>query len=607
MFIFKAKSLMKDWDGQTIFENIDLKIAMGEHIAIFGRNGTGKTSLLNVLLGRTPFDKGRLQRFVPIEKWGVLDQDPEVDSAMTAMEYVQSIDEERFQLKQQLAYLEEQLQLQKTDELWAKYSDVYDRFLQLDGYSLEAEAEKAFREVGLEPSAWQVSFNQLSGGQKTKAQFARIMMKNPEFIILDEPTNHLDTNTLRWLETWLRDFPGAVLYVSHDRYFLDQTAHAIVELTKDGCKRYPGGYTAYREQKEVERRTQETLYKKQEQKKKALIETIDRYQKWFHVAHKAAGNDHFLKARAKKNVSRFHAKEAELERLENERVEKPKDSRRADMRLNSSDFSAKTMVRLEDLTFGFGVRNLFSNLNMMINREDRIALIGPNGAGKSTLLKLIVGELTPSEGVVRTHPQSKIGYFAQELDNLDDDQTILDSLLDLPNMTQTEARTILGSFLFSKEDVFKKIGDLSMGERCRVAFLKLYFSEANILVLDEPTNFLDVDTREVVEDVLMAYPGVLLIVSHDRYFVKQIANRIISLNEGKISDYPGSFDEFEAFEKRGRVKPEEQSKENTVAQLELQLTQLLVTDGEKMTDEEQTALLNEIKDIKQKINEVKSK
>jgi ATPase subunit of ABC transporter with duplicated ATPase domains len=607
MFIFKGKGLAKDWEGQTIFENIDIEITKGDHIALFGRNGIGKTTLLNGLLGKSSFDKGTLQCFVPREKWGWLDQDPQVPSSMTAMDYVQNADEARFRLKQQLVALEQEMQHQKAEGIWEKYSDIYDRFLQMDGYSLETDAEKAFKEVGLEAGAWETPFNQLSGGQKTKVQFARIMMKNPEFIILDEPTNHLDAYTLGWLENWLRNYQGAVLYVSHDRYFLDQTAQKIIELSKDGSRIYPGGYTAYREQKEVERRTQEMLYKKQEQKKKALLEVIDRYQKWFHVAHAAAGNDHFLKARAKKNVSRFHAKEAELERLEGEMAKKPKDARNADMRLMASEFSAKTIIRIENLTFNYGEQTLFSNLNLMIHKEDRIALIGPNGAGKSTLLKLITGALYPTSGKVQCHPQTKIGYFAQELDNLDDELTILDSLLTLPNMTQTEARTILGSFLFPKEDVFKRIGDLSMGERCRVAFLKLYFSEANLLVLDEPTNFLDVDTREVVEDVLQSYPGAILVVSHDRYFVQKLANRMVKLSGGKMIDYAGSFDEFEAFERRGRLDPSEQAKENTVVQLELQLTQLLVTDGETMTTEEHADLLTKIKYLRNKINEVKSK
>ena len=606
LFIFKAKGLAKEWDGKILFQNLDLDISAGEHIALFGRNGTGKTTLLNGLLGRLPFNKGAVQRFVSLEKWGVLDQHPQVSPEWSAINFVQSADSERYKLKQQLTLLEQQMQMRKDDDIWIKYSEVYERFLNMDGYRLETDAEKALTEAGLESSVWQIPFNQLSGGQKTKAQFARIMMGNPEFILLDEPTNHLDTQTLKWLENWLRNFPGAVLYVSHDRYFLDQTAQAIIELTEEGCKRYPGGYTAYREQKEVERRTQEILYKKQQQKKKALLETINRYQKWFHAAHEAAGQDDFWRSKAKKNVSRFHAKESELERLENEMVEKPEADRRADMRLHTHEFSAKTILRIEHLSFGYGSEKLFNDLNLQINRDDRIALIGPNGSGKSTLLKLIIGHLDPESGSVRTHPMLNIGYFAQELDNLEDDQNILDSLLMLPNMTQTEARTILGSFLFSKDDVFKKIRDLSMGEKCRIAFIKLYFSKANFLMLDEPTNFLDVSTREVVEQVLEAYPGAFLIVSHDRYFIKKLANRVIKLEVGEMKDYQGSYAEYLEFEKRGFVDSKMQEKENQIAQMELHLSRLLSTSSDDLSVEEQTAILTEARKLRRQIDQMKS-
>ncbi len=417
--------------------------------------------------------------------------------------------------------LQKQLEGNSDREVVDRYNQCYERFLQLDGYELENDAERCMRQVELTPTVWSNSLNKLSGGQKTRAQLARILLQKPACVVMDEPTNHLDQETIEWLETWLQQYTGAVLFVSHDRYFLDRTAHSIYELNRDGGKRYLGGYSDYRRQKEVEKRTQETLYKKQEQKRKELLETIRRYQQWFQQAHKSAGQNDFARAQAKKNVSRFKAKEKELERLEGEQVQKPGENKRMKMRLDSQEFSAKALLRLEAIHFSYAKRPIFEQLNLSIKRGDRMAVTGRNGSGKTTLLKLLIGELRPTAGEIKMNPQTKIGYFAQELERLEQGQTILDSFLSIPGMTQTEARTLLGSFLFSRDDVFKTIGTLSMGEKCRIAFLKLYFSDANLLVLDEPTNFLDIQTREVMEEVLQSYSGAMVLVSHDRYLLEK--------------------------------------------------------------------------------------
>lgn len=599
MFIFKAKGLQKDWNGETLFENIDIELKKGEHVALFGQNGVGKTSLLNGLLARASFDSGTVQRFMPLEKWGVLEQDPVSDSGVTTFEFVQSGAKERIRLRQELEILQTQVSDANVN-LLNKYNAVYGEFLAMDGYNLDADTEKCLQEVNLAERTWQTSFSQLSGGEKTRTQLARILMQKPECIVMDEPTNHLDQATIEWLESWMQTYTGAILYVSHDRYFLDKTAHAMYELTHNASERFIGGYTAYREQKDVERRTQEALYQKQKQKQAALEQTIRNYQQWFQQAHKAAGTDDFARAKAKKNVSRFKAKEKELERLENQRVNKPRDVKELNVKLEGSGFSAKRLVHFEKVTFGYqGEKPLFSNQTMSIYRGDKLAVIGPNGTGKSTLLKLITGNLVPDGGEIRLNPQTKIGYFAQELDNLDDNKTLLDSMLELPEMTQTEARTILGCFLFSRDDVFKQIKNLSMGEKCRVAFLNLYYSHANLLVLDEPTNFLDVATKEVIEEVLEGYPGALVVVSHDRFFVGKVANRIIQLGDDQWIDYQGSYEAFI------EVSTKEKSvNETEIQELELRLTQLMVTE-EVDSVAGQEEILREIRDIKQRLARLK--
>lgn len=353
------------------------------------------------------------------------------------------------------------------------YTQIYNAFLDYDGFQLESKAESALQQVKLPASVWNDSFDKLSGGQKTRAQLARLILKK-----------------------------------------------------------------------------------------------------------------------------RFKAKEAELERLEKNKVQKPQSDKNVNLTLDGASFSARRLLQIENLSFSFkGEQMLFSGLNTSIYRGDRIGVIGPNGSGKSTLLKLIAGKLTPESGDIKLNPQTSIGYFAQELENLDEHSTILDSILELPGMTQSEARTILGCFLFPQETVFKQISSLSMGEKCRVAFILLYFSSANLLVLDEPTNFLDVDTKEVIEDVLQAYPGALIIVSHDRYLIQKTANRVLELGNGQVLDYEGNYGQFMEHKKRkANYNPDT---ENDVQELELRLTQLMSM--ETTIDEEQQSILNEIGIIQQKL------
>ncbi|GGH85063.1 ATPase subunit of ABC transporter with duplicated ATPase domains [Pullulanibacillus pueri] len=603
MYIFKADHLQKDWNGRQLFTDVNLELKEGEHLALFGRNGSGKTTLLKGLFNQLAFEKGTVHRFVPLEQWAWLEQNVSADSDLSARQMVESADRERFRLKSELEVAESRLKGDATSypDIWETYSTVYEKFLAADGYNLMNEAERALVEVRLDEVAWDVPFQQLSGGQKTKVQLARLLLHHPRCILMDEPTNHLDQESLLWLEEWVRQFKGAILFVSHDRLFLDRVADALYELSPNGVKRYTGGYSAYREQKRIEWQTQETLYKKQEKERKELQEAINRYQKWFSLAHKAAGQNDFLRSKAKKNVSRFKAKESALERLEKDQVDRPKEDKKLNLHLQDSDFSARQLLQVEHLGFSYGEVQVLSGVSLHIGRGDRIAVIGDNGSGKTTLLKLLINELKPSQGTIYRHPQLKIGYFSQELNNLHEDETLLDSLLVMPEMTQSEARTILGSFLFPQDDVFKKIKHLSMGEKCRIAFLKLYFSDANLLVLDEPTNFLDVATREVIEYALEAYPGALVVVSHDRYLVQKVANRIVHLKDQQIEDFHGNLQEYEQFLQKGHLTNDEQRKENERQQLNLQLTQLMSENQEGASVEEQELLLQKIKETKQRI------
>lgn len=614
--ILKVTDVSKEYNGKMLFEQVNIEITAGEHVALFGKNGVGKTTLLQGLLGKEEMEEGTIQRMLPLQDWGTLDQQLELETSKYTRDFVQSGMKEWFASKQRVEHIQEQMQQDSqeggaSDDLLTQYEEAYATFEDLGGYEREVSIDTCMQRVKLDKSVWNQPYEDLSGGQKTKAQLARILVAEPQFLLLDEPTNHLDAETLEWLEEWVASYAGTVLMVSHDRAFLDRVADAIIELTPQGTTRYTGGYSDYRRQKDIELQTQAALYKKQEQEKEQLLEAIRRYQQWFNTAENRAGTQtevritkSYYKARAMKNITRYHAKQKELDRLEQNRVDKPREDTKIQVQFEASSLVSNTLLRLEKVSFAYPLSpRLLEQVQFQVERNDRIAVIGSNGAGKSTLLKLMIGDLEPSSGTVKHHPQLRIGYFSQELENLDETVSILDSLLDLPNMTQTYARTILGCFLFSRDDVFKQIKDLSMGERCRVAFIKLYFSDAQMLVLDEPTNYLDIATREKMEEAFREYPGAIVIVSHDRYLVSQLANRIVQIEKGDVHVFDGSYSEYMDHKKRRDEPQVKREDADRLQLLELSLTQLMNTEEGVMDAE---TLLQQIRQVKDEINQLKS-
>lgn len=585
--IVKTKNLAKEFKGKTIFENVDFDIYEGEKLALFGVNGAGKTTLMKVLTGQLLPDRGTVERGLPLSEWGMMDQSSDSLMSLTTLAAAGKDSGGLWEMKERVRKLEKELSdpdAAEDGKVLEAYGEALERYEEHGGFQWEIDLEKTLTMLNIGQELWAVPFADLSGGQKTRVRLAALLVKRPAFLLLDEPTNHLDEDSLGWLEQWLNRYEGTVLLVSHDRTFLDHVATGICELSAEGVKKYKGGYTDYKREKDRELREQESLYKKQKLAREALEESIRNYQEWFHHAEKSANKNTetkaatpYYKAKAKKNISRYHAKQKELERLEQSSVEKPKNAPAVSMQLGDAGFAARILLRLEGVSFGYGDQRLFDNLDLLLSRGDRLAVRGVNGSGKSTLLKLILGELEPDEGAVWLHPAVSIGYFSQELEGLNEKETLLESLLRLPNMTETHARTILGCFLFSREDVFKNIGDLSMGEKCRAAFVQLYFSGANLLVLDEPTNYLDIQTREVVEEALAAYPGALVAVSHDRMLVRKLANRLLTLSpERKPELFEGTVEEEEERLKRngGAVK-EDAERENRRLALEWEVARLL--------------------------------
>lgn len=624
MTLVRLYEVSKEWNGKELFTGLNLEINEGERLAILGRNGCGKTTLLRIILGEE-YGDGRIERHIPQQEWGFMRQRSEIEAGMNVLDAVRRESGQIYEVKRKLEELEQRLSISSVanEQLLAAYTQVMEQYEQLNGYMWETEVEKVLTRLGLSAEHWNRPYHSLSGGQKTKARLAGLLVSKPKFLILDEPTNHLDEGSMRWLEEWLSAYEGTLLFVSHDRTFIDQVATGVIEFSADVLTKYKGGYSDYKIHKERELREQETIYRRQELERKALEETIRNYQQWFHKAHNSATDvevkitQSFYKAKANKNISRYHAKQKQLERLEQERVEKPREAAKLNMELEMNKLAARQLLALEEVTFSYtGNQPLLRDLRITIERGDRLAVRGPNGTGKTTLLKLMIGELEPSKGKVTRHPLLRIGYFSQELEGLPENLTLLDSLLSLPSMTQSAARTILGCFLFSRDDVFKYIGDLSMGEKCRVAFLRLYFGGANLLVLDEPTNYLDIDTQEVMENVLKQASGALVLVSHDRMLTRSLANRLCDLDVGGTATlFEGGALDWEQSSKLREQALETRESDDERLRLEMRLSELLspvsTAGKDSLTLPEHTneraAEAAEIREIQKRLRQLKDK
>ncbi|NGP45062.1 ABC-F type ribosomal protection protein [Bacillaceae bacterium SIJ1] len=599
--VMHVDRLKKEWHGRLVFKDVSFTLTKGQHVAVFGQNGVGKTTLLKALAGDIGVDEGSIFRAFAPDEWGVVQQHVHVPHTWTVFD-VASAAFPKWQAAYKALQQAEQ-DLREDTNAYDRYEVAYESFLSLGGYDQAQNIRQALLKRGLPEAIHGVSYDKVSGGQKTKTQWAQIMLKDPPLVLMDEPTNHLDHEGMNELAHWMNHFKGTILYVSHDRYFLDETAHALLELTSDGTSLYQGNYTAYKEQKAVEQRTQETQYRKEQQEKKALEESIRRYHEWFSQAHKSAGTNDFLRSKAKKNISRYHAKLSSLQKLNDEGIEKPQETETVSFQLEADTFAAKSPVRMENVSFAYGEKDIFSNVTLRIHTGDRLAILGENGSGKSTLLKILSAQLLPDEGRVAVNPQTRIGFFAQELEELNEEVTLLDHLLELPGMTQTEARTILASFLFRKDDVFKSVQALSMGEKCRLAFIRLYFSGANVLMLDEPTNYLDVPTREIVEDVLQSYQGTIVLISHDRYMVQRLATRIVALHDSGVEVYNGTFSEYK--EANERPPRSDREKEEERKRLQFAYEQLIAFD-EKMTEVDKEHHVEKIRQLKAKIDQLET-
>ena len=523
--ILSVHHISKAFLEKQVLSDVTFHLEKGDRAAIVGINGAGKSTLLKIIIGEETPDEGT----VAISReatWGYLAQTQNLTTDNTIYEELLTVKTDVVEMEQKLAAdekLMEKLTGKELEDLVTEYNDLLHRSPQENGYAYKGEITGVLRGLGFAEEEFSQKISTLSGGQKTRVALAKLLLEKPDILMLDEPTNHLDIGSIRWLETYLSNYRGTVLVVSHDRYFLDRTVTKIIEIENCRAIEFPGNYSWYAERKKALREEQRHQYLNNQAQIKHQEEVIAKLRQF----------------NREKSIKRAESREKMLNKME--RVEKPIEIR-DDMNLTFRPCirSGRDVMEVRHLSKSFDNKLLFRDISYDIHRGEHVAIIGNNGTGKSTMLKMIMGQVKPDEGAIRFGTNVHIGYYDQEHHVLHDDNTLFEEIADEhPDMNNTEIRSLLASFLFTGEDVFKYIRDLSGGEKGRVSLAKLMLSEANFLILDEPTNHLDMVSKEVLENALNHYEGTVLYVSHDRYFINHTASRILSLTKKLMLDYPG--------------------------------------------------------------------
>lgn len=557
MIMLSCNKVSKTFGVETILENISFSVNEGDKIGIVGVNGTGKTTLFKVITGILPHDRGEIFTSKNC-RLGYLEQNTNFYSEKTIYDEVVSVFSDLIGAEEELRSLEHQIaslsdkggssgdQLKKTMDIYGKK---YEEFEKNNGYAYKSEVRGTLKGLGFSDEEMDKPVNVLSGGEKTRVLLAKLLLSKPSLLLLDEPTNHLDADAIEWLEGFLRSYEETIMIISHDRYFLDQSVNRIFEMENKHLTTYNGNYTDYQKQAKINREIRLRQYENQQRDIKKQEESIERL--------KAYGRE--------KHLKRARSKEKMLDKVD--RLEKPQELRKkARFNFVLRHHSGNDVLKVQGLAKSFDDRKLFEGVDFDLYRGEKVALIGPNGVGKSTLFKIIMGDESQDHGDYKLGQGVDIAYFHQEQKSLNLENTIIDEVWDdNPHMTQTEVRNLLGAFLFEGEDVFKSIRSLSGGERARVAILKLILSRSNLLLLDEPTNHLDIDSKEVLEDALKEYEGTLLTISHDRYFLNTVVDRILVLKPDGVEEYLGNYEYYQN-------KKKQESEKSYLADMEDQIS-----------------------------------
>jgi len=512
--------------GENLLEGLSFEVQEGERVAILGRNGCGKTTLLKILTGEMDYDDGEV--FVnPHKRLGLISQIPRFPEGFAVEDVLRSAFRELLAAKKKMELLEQQMASSVTDELLREYDALVNRFQAGGGYDMDVEVDKVCNGLGITSEQRQQEFDSLSGGEKTRVNLARLLLEKTDILLLDEPTNHLDLRSVEWLEGYINAFKGTVLAISHDRFFLDRIAQRVIEIVDGHAEFYSGNYSFYIEEKQARFNLQLKQYEQEQAKLKQLGYTVERMKGW-------GINNRTLYRRA---MSIQHR----MERIK--KTEKPKTEKTMKATFGEKDFSGDVVFQMKGVEKSFGERTLFSDVELKVEGGERIAILGDNGTGKSTFIKCLLGE-EDCKGRIQFGPTVKWGYLPQIIKFNHPERTLYDTMLYEKNCTPQVARDRLGAFLFQGEDVFKTVGNLSGGEQSRLRLCMLMDEKINLLILDEPTNHLDIASREWVEAAIEEFEGVLLFVSHDRYFIEKFAERIWALEDGTIRDFKCGYSKY---------------------------------------------------------------
>ncbi|MFO3667605.1 ribosomal protection-like ABC-F family protein [Anaerococcus kampingiae] len=586
MNVISVSNLAKEYPGKEIFSGLSFNLEKGDKAGLVGINGAGKSTLFNILTGNLRADEGKI--FIPQEvKVGYLEQILSIDSHMTIYEYCLAIFDDMIRLEEEIRELEKKMSQEKDDEKLAQIMDEYtkksDLFHQKNGYAIKSELEGTLTAMGFDREDFDKEISVLSGGQKARVELAGLLLEKPDLLLLDEPTNHLDIKAINFLETFIKNYQGTVIIISHDRYFLDATVNKMMVLEYGRLTSYNGNYTSFMTQRKKDRDVYLHQYKSQQKEIERQEEIIDRL--------KNLGG-----SKRKRGISQSRSRQKLLDKME--KMEKPIELQDTmSLKFSPRIQSGMDVLKVDKLAKSFDYREIFKNISFDIYRNERAAIIGDNGVGKTTLFKIILKEEMPDAGNVKLGQSVNIGYFDQEQKSLNLENTIFDEIREAyPRLTNFEIRSYLAKFMFYDDDVFREISELSGGERARISLLKLMISDCNFILMDEPTNHLDIDSKEILEDAILDFEGTLLIISHDRYFLNKIASKILDMKNDQIDLYLGNYDYYREKLREASLTDEERQ---VVSKTQIKKERK----KEKLKKNEIKAKKNKIRDIEREMKE----
>ena len=539
MIELSVQHLQKSFEvGEILLNDLSFEIRTGECVGIMGRNGCGKTTLFRIITGEIPADGGEVV-LAPGRRIGLISQIPVYPAGYTVENVLRSAYRELFSMKRKMEALEREMTVHADRAVLSEYDRLSTAYEVGGGYEMDTNVDKICNGLGIPAAMRDQLFSQLSGGEKTRVNLARLLLEQTDVLLLDEPTNHLDLRSVEWLEAYIKQFKGTTLTISHDRFFLDRVVDRIIEISDGHAEHYNGNYSFYLEEKQARFNLQLKQYEQEQAKIKQLSFTVERMKGW-------GINNRVLYRRAM-------AMQHRLERIR--QTERPKTEKTLKARFGEKEFFGDMVFSVKDMAKRYGEKQLFSDVELLVEGGERIAILGDNGTGKTTFLRCLLGEEPVDSGRIRFGPTVKLAYLPQVMHFDHPERTLYDTMLYEKNCTPQQARDRLGAFLFSGEDVFKTVGTLSGGEQSRLRLCMLMDEKINLLILDEPTNHLDIASREWVECAIEEYDGTLIFVSHDRYFVDKFATRIWELEDGTIRDYPCGYAKYRSLKENAAIRP----------------------------------------------------